>query len=216
MQFTDHSERDHEPHTLRNFHLKMRHNLSEVTALIRDRRSIQPEHFSSRKVHRDQIELMLTNATWAPTHGMTQPWRFTIYLGEGMRMIGPKLSEWYKQFSGDSFSQAKFEKLKVRGERVSAMIALGMEPDHKGRIKELEEIQAVACAVQNLHLTATAYGIGGFWSTPSFIHQPDVREFVGLSEQGKLLGLFYLGYPEGDWPISHRKPLEYVTKWCDE
>lgn len=191
----------------------MRHNLSDITALMRDRRSISPEQFSSRRVHKEQIELMLTNATWAPTHGMTQPWRFTVYVGDGMKAIGPKLSEWYQTYAGDKFSQKKFDTLKQRGERVTAMIAIGMEPDPNGRIKALEEIEAVACAVQNLHLTATAYGIGGFWSSPGFIYQPEVRDYVGLSERGQLLGLFYLGYPAGDWPISHRKPLEYVTTW---
>lgn len=191
----------------------MRHNLSDITALMRDRRSISPEQFSSRRVHKEQIELMLTNATWAPTHGMTQPWRFTVYVGDGMKAIGPKLSEWYQTYAGDKFSQKKFDTLKQRGERVTAMITIGMEPDPNGRIKALEEIEAVACAVQNLHLTATAYGIGGFWSSPGFIYQPEVRDYVGLSERGQLLGLFYLGYPAGDWPISHRKPLEYVTTW---
>ena len=191
----------------------MRHNLSDITALMRDRRSIQPEQFSSRQVHREQIELMLTNATWAPTHGMTQPWRFTVYVGEGMKKIGPKLPEWYQTFAGDKFSQKKYDTLKRRGETVTALIAIGMVPDPNGRIKELEEIEAVACAVQNLHLTATAYGIGGFWSSPGFIYRPEVREFVGLPENGQLLGLFYLGYPAGEWPISHRKPLEYMTTW---
>lgn len=194
----------------------MRHNLSDMTALMRDRRSIQPEQFSSRQVHREQIELMLTNATWAPTHGMTQPWRFTVYVGEGMKKIGPKLPEWYQAFAGDNFSQMKYDKLKRRGETVTALIAVGMEPDPNGRIKELEEIEAVACAVQNLHLTATAYGIGGFWSSPGFIYRPEVREFVGLPENGQLLGLFYLGYPAGEWPMSHRKPLEYVATWHED
>ena len=194
----------------------MRHNLSDITALIRDRRSILPEQFSSRQVHKEQIELMLSNATWAPTHGMTQPWRFTVYVGEGMKKIGPKLSEWYKTFSGDKFSQKKFDTLKGRGEAVTALIAVGMVPDPNGRIKELEEIEAVACAIQNLHLTATAYGIGGFWSSPGFIYQPVVRDFVGLPENGQLLGLFYLGYPAGSWPVSHRKPLEYVSTWHED
>lgn len=191
----------------------MRHNLSDATALMRDRRSISPEQFSERKVHREQIELMLTNATWAPSHGMTQPWRFAVYVGEGMKEIGPKLSEWYQEFSGPSFSPTKYEKFKLRGERVSAIIAIGMEPDPNGRIPELEEIEAVACAAQNLQLTATAYGIGAFWSSPAFIYQNKVRDFVGLSENGKLLGLIYLGYPATPWPSSHRKPLEYVTTW---
>lgn len=133
-----------------------------------------------------------------------------------MKKIGPKLPEWYQAFAGDNFSQMKYDKLKRRGETVTALIAVGMEPDPNGRIKELEEIEAVACAVQNLHLTATAYGIGGFWSSPGFIYRPEVREFVGLPENGQLLGLFYLGYPAGEWPMSHRKPLEYVATWHED
>ena len=30
---------------------------------------------------------------------------------------------------------------------------------------QVEEIEAVACAVQNMHLTATARGLGAYWST---------------------------------------------------
>ena len=57
----------------------MRYNLSEITELIRNRRTIYPEQFSDRKVHLEQIELILNNAQWAPTHGNTQPWRFVVF-----------------------------------------------------------------------------------------------------------------------------------------
>ena len=93
----------------------MRHNLSEVTELMRDRRSISPERFSTRKVHKEVVELILNNGTWAPTHGMTQPWRFAAYVGDGMRSIGPKLAEWYQLAAGDNAAEAKVVKLKKRG-----------------------------------------------------------------------------------------------------
>ena len=194
----------------------MRHNLSEVTDLIRDRRSLSPEKFSERKVHSEIVELALTNATWAPTHGMTQPWRFTAYVNEGMQAIGPKLASWYKTAAGEAFSPTKFEKLDRRGKRVSALVVIGMVPDPAGRISEQDEMLAVACAVQNMYLTCTAHGIGGFWSTPSMIHLDEVRAFAGLPEDGRVLGFFYMGYPEEGWPKSHRKPLEYVTQWVDQ
>lgn len=193
----------------------MRHNLSEVTELMRDRRSISPERFSSRKVHKEVIELMLTNATWAPTHGMTQPWRFAAYVGDGMSAIGPKLSEWYRLVAGEKATDAKVEKLNARGERVSAMIVVGVKPDPNGRIDIRDERYAVACAMQNMYLTCTAHGLGGFWSTPAMIHLPEVREFAGFDEDTEVLGFFYVGYPEGEWPKSHRKPLEYVTRWVE-
>ena len=43
--------------------------------------------------------------------------------------------------------------------------------------------------------------------------RPEVKEALGLPEEGTVMGLFYVGYPEGDWPKSHRMPLEFVTRW---
>ena len=65
----------------------MKYNLSEITELIRNRRTIYPEQFSSRKVHKEQIELILTNAQFAPTHGNTQPWRFHVYMEKGLETL---------------------------------------------------------------------------------------------------------------------------------
>ena len=171
----------------------MRHNLSEVTELMRDRRSISPERFSSRKVHKEVVELMLSNATWAPTHGMTQPWRFAAYVGDGMKSIGPKLAEWYRIAAGEAATEGKVEKLKASGERVSAMVVVGVKPDPNGRIDIRDERYAVACAMQNMYLTCTAHGLGGFWSTPSMIHLPEVRAFAGFDDDTEVLGLFYVG-----------------------
>ena len=195
----------------------MRHNLSDTNELIRDRRTISPEKYSSRKVHKEVVEEILRNGTWAPTHGMTQPWRFKVFIGEGVKRIGERLPIWYKNFIGEEkFSQKKFDKLEARGEKCSVIIAVTMVPDSTGRIPEVEEIEAVACAVQNMYLTCTAHGIGALYSTPGFLYTEEVREFLNLKEGGRVLGLFYLGYPEGDWPKSHRKPLEYVTEWIEE
>ena len=195
----------------------MRHNLSDTNELIRDRRTIGPEKYSSRKVHKEVVEEILRNGTWAPTHGMTQPWRFKVFIGEGVKRIGERLPIWYKNFiSEEKFSQKKFDKLEARGEKCSVIITVTMVPDSTGRIPEIEEIEAVACAVQNMYLTCTAYGLGALYSTPGFLCSEEVREFLNLEEGGRILGLFYLGYPEGDWPKGHRKPLEYVTEWIED
>ena len=100
---------------LLHIHFTMRHNLSETTELLRDRRSISPERYSSRMVHKEIVEQVLTNATWAPNHGLTQPWRFKAYVGEGMKRIGPKLAEWYAQNAGEQASPSRVAKLEARG-----------------------------------------------------------------------------------------------------
>ena len=193
----------------------MRFNLSEINELIRERRTIYPEQFSSRKVHREQIEVILNNGQWAPTHGNTQPWRFKVFMGEEHRQdLSQFLGKLYQEVVPEGMqNDKKLAKLMRRPMLTSAVIAVCMERQPEEKILEMEEIEAVACAIQNMHLTCTAYGLGGFWSTPKIIYTGQMNEYLGLGEKDKCLGLFYVGYPEIEWPKAHRRPLDYTTEW---
>ena len=192
----------------------MRFNLSEINELIRERRTIYPEQFSERKVHREQVENILTNAQWAPTHGNTQPWRFKVFMDEGKTTLSDFLAKAYlEQTPKELQNDMKLSKLLNRPLKSSVVIAVCMDRQKEEKILEIEEIEAVACAIQNMHLTTTAYGLGGFWSTPKLIYSEQMNDFLGLSEKDKCLGLFYIGYPAIEWPKAHRKPLEYTTEW---
>ena len=193
----------------------MKYSVSEVTEIIQDRRTIYPEQYSDRKIHKEIIEKLINNAIWAPNHGSTQPWRFRVYTGDGLQSLSTFLGQCYTDFSGEGFDPGKMEKITSRPLLASAVIVVSMSRDSREKIPEIEEIEAVACAIQNMHLTATAYGIGAFWSSPKFIYTDMVHEFFELEDKDKCLGVFYLGYPKADlpWPKSQRKPMEYVTKW---
>ncbi len=195
----------------------MRFNLSEVNELIRNRRTIYPEQFSDRKVHKEQIELILNNAQWAPTHGNTQPWRFKVFMEDGRQKLADFLGKTYLELTPkEQQNDMKLAKMLTRPMKSSVVIAVCMERQVEEKILEIEEIEAVACAIQNMHLSCTAYGLGGFWATPKLIYTPQMNEFLGLGEKDKCLGLFYIGYPEIEWPKAHRKPLEYTTEWINE
>ena len=196
----------------------MRFNLSEINELIRSRRTIYPEQFSDRKVHKEQIELLLNNAQWAPTHGNTQPWRFQVFMGEGRQKLSTFLGQTYITLTPtEQQDDAKLAKMLRRPLLASAVVAVSMKRQESEKIPEIEEIEAVACAIQNLHLSCTAYGLGGFWATPKLIYSQEMKHFLGLDEKDKCLGLFYIGYPSIDWPSNqHRRPLEYNCTWITE
>lgn len=195
----------------------MKYNLSEITELIRNRRTIFPEQYSSRKVHKEQIELIISNALWAPNHGNTQPWRFHVFTDGGLQKLSDFLGKTYLEVTPKELqNDMKLAKMVSRPLRSSVVIAVSMVKQPESKIMELEEIEAVACAVQNMYLTCTAYGLGGFWSTPKLIYANEMNGFLGLEAKDKCLGLFYIGYPDIEWPKAHRKPLEYVTKWISE
>jgi nitroreductase len=192
-------------------------NLSEINELIRSRRTIYPEQFSDRIVHKEQLELILNNAQWAPTHGNTQPWRFKVFTGDARQRLSDFMAKTYLELTPSAEqNDAKLAKMLKRPLIASVIIAVCMKRQTEEKILELEEIEAVACAVQNMHLTCTAYGLGGFWSTPKLIYHQRTNEFLGLKEKDKCLGLFYIGYPAIEWPSSHRRPLEYSTEWIEK
>lgn len=195
----------------------MRHNLSEIIEVIKDRRTIYPEFYSERRVHKEQIELLLNSAIWAPSHGLTQPWRFKVFMGEGKTRLGEFLKELYlKHTPEEKQDSIRLNRTTNRPASASAVIAVCMERQVEERIPEIEEIEAVACAVQNMHLTCTAAGLGGFWSTPKTIYTDDMKEFLDIGEKDRCLGLFYVGYPGEEWPKGRRKPIEYVTEWIHQ
>jgi len=126
----------------------MRFNLSEITELIRERRTIYPEQFSERKVHQEQIELIINNAQWAPTHGNTQPWRFKVFVEEGRNKLSDFLSETYLKLTPkEQQNDAKLAKLLTRPLKSSVVIAVSMERQESEKILEIEEIEAVAAKV---------------------------------------------------------------------
>ena len=192
----------------------MKHSLSDIRALIKDRRSIKPEDFKPRKVLDDQLKEILNSARWAPTHGMTEPWHFVIFQERALNDLGLFMASNYKSFTeSENFSQKKYEKLLQRPLLSSVVIAICMKRQEVEKIPEIEEIEAVACSIQNMHLTATAYGLGGYWSSGKVSYSEEMKSFLKIKSKDKCLGLFYLGYPNIEWPKSHRKPLEYKTEW---
>ena len=175
---------------------------------------VSPEKFTKRLVHAEQLELAITNATWAPTHGLTQPWFFHVYLGDGMSILRENLPLIYKsETPPEKFSEAKWEKLHQRLSHVNAVVVVSMRRNETSKINEVEEIEAVACAVQNFLLTCTAYGLSVYWSSPGFIYGHAMKRFLQLNDSDKCLGLLYVGYPEEMQHQAHRKPLEYVSTW---
>lgn len=195
----------------------MRHNLSDVHALVRDRRSIPPKDYTDREVRRDVVEAVLGNAIWAPNHGMTQPWRFTVFTGEGRKRLAAFCGEEYRRSTPEGkFLGRKHASLVERPLQSSVAVALGVEHEAGGKIPLEEEEWAMACAVQNMYLTCTAYGLGAYWSTSKVLTGAAMARFLGLGPEGRCMGLFYMGYPKVEWPKGYRKSVRDLVRHVDQ
>ena len=162
---------------------------------------------------------MLEAANWAPSNGDTEPWRFTVFTGDSRIKLGEAFAEAYREDAGDDFKQISFDTYKDRGTSAPLWISIGMTPklndDGSLYMSEDEEIMAVACAVQNMHLIATAAGLVGMWHSKGVSAHPKLAEFVGLSAPSRLLGFFWAGYPTVAWPEGERGPASDKVTWAE-
>ena len=191
----------------------MNYNAELINQIIRDRRSTFPKQFVPGKRIPDEIVTrILENATWAPTHGHTEPWYFVVFTGDGLKKLGDFQSELYKREEAN-FKEDKFLKLRDQPLLASHLVAICMRRTQNTRIPEIEEIASVACAVENIYLSLNAYGIGGYWTTGGATYYESAKPFFGLSAEDKLLGFFYLGYIAVPSPPGKRKPISEKVNW---
>lgn len=184
--------------------------------IIRKRRTIKPPMMSDAPVSEDDLRAILENANWAPSHGLTEPWRFRIFRGDARTDLAKAMADLYERaIPAEEQKPGKVEKLREMPLRAAAVILVWMKRQEQEKIRELEEIEAVACAVQNMHLSATARGLGAFWSTPPFLYKPQMNEWMGIGEKDRCLGIFYLGHPaEPDrWPKGRRQSIDDKLEW---
>jgi nitroreductase len=186
----------------------------DFNTLARHRRSVFPDQFETGKpVDEAIIREILTNACWAPNHGRTEPWQFTVFSGEGLKQLAVFQSELYKATAGENFKDATYVKMQQNPLKASHIIAIGMKRSALKNIPEIEDIEAVACAVQNIYLSVTTYGLGGYWTTGGVTYYEKAKSFFGLEAADKLLGFFYIGHVAVPSTGGSRSSLEQKVNW---
>lgn len=185
----------------------------DVFEAIVGRRSIGK--VSTERPPRELIERMLEAATWAPCHHATNPWRFTVIAGDERIAFGKAMaqSKLRRLVAEGRPIDGEEEKLIAKALRSPVIIAVGTEPDDGPKIVVDEEVAATAAAVQNMLLAAHALGLGAIWRTGDPARDPDVANYLGLSERGRIAGFVYVGYPAIEKDRVNHIPFKDLTTW---
>ena len=167
---------------------------------------------NGNKIPNGHIASILELADWAPTHGLTEPWRFIVF--EDPKTYCAQHAELFKAANPDeSFNPTTYTNLQNQGNNASHVIIAYQKRGDLPKIPQFEEVIAASCAVQNLLLGATALNIGAFWSTGGMVLKPAYAEHFGLGAEDSILGVLFLGYTE-EHPEGKRKtPIEDKITW---
>ncbi|MBS1745545.1 MAG: nitroreductase [Bacteroidetes bacterium] len=190
-------------------------NFNDVQELISNRRSCKPALMNGKKIEDAVIQQLLELADWAPTHGHTEPWRFVVFANDAVPQFCKEHAALYKKnIPAEKFEISKYEKTLHNGDNASHMIVVYMKRGDNPKITAKEEICAVAAAVQNILLGASALNISALWSTGGVILLSIMKEYFGLNEDDEMIGLLYLGYSDKAPKTGERiVPLDDKIEW---
>lgn len=186
---------------------------NSISQIIKSRRSIYPQHYIQKEIDKSTIEAIIENATWAPNHKKTEPWRFIVFHSEaGRQRLSDYFAAYYKNNTApENFSEIQQKKASEKPMQSACVIAIVLQHHPEGIVPDWEEIAAVSCAVQNMWLSTTAAGLGSYWSSPGSILK--ANEFLGLKEGERCLGLFFMGHHNAPEMDRKRISVDEKTSW---
>ena len=190
----------------------------DVFDAIRLRRSVKPEHMKPDPIDRETLHRLFEAANWAPSHGLTEPWRFIVFTGDSRKELAEAICRTMAEAGQDTLPADDPRRSKIRKKTDTAPVvaAIVCDVSTNPKIVEMEEIESTAMAVQNLHLAARGLGLAGFWSSGKKAFHPKMAEFLGLTPPARCLGFFYIGYPAIPWPEGQRRPVEDKIIWKEQ
>jgi nitroreductase len=192
----------------------MKEEFEILSRIIKERRSIFPPSYTDEEIPVEAIQSILESANYAPTHKLTEPWRFMVFRNAAKHRLGEELARLYKANTPlEKFLQKKYDSITLKFDQSSCVIVINAQL-HPEKLPAWEEIAALGCAVQNMALTAEALNIGGYWSSPDTLEQ--LAAYLELGENEKSYGLYYMGYHKEVSKLANRTPIAGKVKWMED
>ena len=180
----------------------------ETYEAITTRRSVPK--VTDRRPDAATIRRLLDAGVRAPTHHLTQPWRFIVLTGEALNELGEAWASGAEREGKDPKS------VRDKPLRAPVIVTVIETPKHHlPKVQEIEEHHSVGAAMQNVLLAAHDMGLGAMLRTGPAAHIPEVHDYLGLGEGELVAGYIYVGYPESDSdrPQTRRTDADDITEW---
>lgn len=187
--------------------------------------------YRDEPVDRAVVDRCLEAATWAPSGGNGQPWRFVILegdeqrkiIGEGARRSWETMTTFYGLEVPDPDDRRPRSRTvrtmyeHMMGAASTPVCILACVQPQRGTT-ELEQGGSIWPAVQNFCLAARSQGLGVAICLWHRTVEPEIRASVGIPDDWKIAGTISAGWPVGHHgPLTRRPASEVVSvdRWID-
>lgn len=172
--------------------------IEALAEIIQKRRDVRGNRFLEFPVSEEIISAMLSAANSAPSVGFSQPWEFVIVESIKTReKIYKEFKKQNKKANRIFKDSTLYSSLKLEGILESYInIAVFYIKPKKAVLGQTAQKRvgeySVVCAIQNLWLTARAYGVGVGWV--SILKPKKVKKILKVGSDRKLIGYLTVGY----------------------
>ncbi len=185
--------------------------------------------YRDEPVPHEVLDRCLLAASWAPSGGNQQPWRFVVIRSAELRDVITRAarSTWevMKDFYripdlGEGADDPKSRVLRTMAEHMDVggaapeLVLFCVQPQRG--TTELQQAGSIFPAVQNFLLAARAQGLGAAITLWHGHCGDELRASIGIPDDWHIATLLTVGWPKGGHHVVRRKPLTaaaVVDRW---
>jgi nitroreductase len=145
----------------------------------------------------EHLARILGAAARAPDHGRLRPWEFIVLDAESREAFATSAAQ-AKRVRMASMTDEQFDAERAKILRSPTLVIAACKVRREEtKIPEIEQVVAVAAAVQNLFLAAHDLGYGVMWKTGTAAYDANVKKTLGLDAGDHIVGVMHLGTRTG-------------------
>jgi len=176
--------------------------------------------YRNEAVPADVLDKCLLAASWAPSGGNGQPWRFVVIRSPELREVITSaarqtwevMQEFYRLPTvAEDADDPKSRVLRAMAEHMHVggaapeLVLFCVQPQRG--TTEMQQAGSIFPAVQNFLLAARAQGLGAAITLWHGHCEPELRASIGIPDDWKIATLLTVGWPAGGHHAVSRRPL---------
>lgn len=189
----------------------------DIFKVIKTRRTIRK--YQEKIIPKIVLDKIIEAGIWAPSAHNSQPWNFKIIAEEKWKDIFCEKLNQYPSSSILSSVNISIKRTIAIMQNAPVIIAvynngkLSRDSSKLGKIyysaAYISEIESIAAAIENMHLVATALGVGMAWLTMPLL----IKDYITsiLKVEGELMAILTFGYPAEKGKIYLRKSVSSIV-----
>jgi nitroreductase len=175
--------------------------------LIHGRTHISPKRLGDPGPSSNQKEIILKAANAAPDHGRKVPWRFIEIQNDSRPALGEVFKECLLDRDQDATAIQQQEACDKASRGPLLLLAIANYQDDRDDISKQEKLISLGCAIQNILLSAYAFGFGSGLSSGRALQSERIRNLFELTKDEEPICFITIGTVQKNKPGRIRPSL---------